>query len=233
MFRPLVLSAAAGGLVGGLLVAAFQLTVATPLIVEAEVFEAIDAAAHHLVPSESGPVVATSTHGQATAGFPRQMMTTFATVVYATGACLILLAMMVFAGRSIEPRSALNWGLAGFVAVALAPALGLPPELPGMPAADVVDRQIWWFATVAATAAGLWAVLSGRPAWIAGGLVLVVLPHLVGAPQPESHDSAVPAALAAHFVAASFVSSLIFWTAAPVSAGYAFRRLARAEAGNG
>ena len=37
------------------------------------------------------------------------------------------------------------------LAVHFAPAISLPPEVPGVAAADVFARQVWWFATVAAT----------------------------------------------------------------------------------
>ena len=56
------------------------------------------------------------------------------------------------------------WGFAGFAVFTLAPGLGLPPELPAMPAADLGDRQIWWTATVLATAVGL-ALIAFRGKW--------------------------------------------------------------------
>ena len=88
------------------------------------------------------------------------------------------------------------WGLAGFVVFTAAPGLGLPPELPGMPVADLTARQTWWIATAAATAGGLCLLAFRSAAWAAVlGLALIALPHLIGAPlAPESH-SEVPAAL--------------------------------------
>ena len=59
------------------------------------------------------------------------------------------------------------WGLAGFAAFTLAPNLGLPPELPAMPAADLLARQAWWIGTVVATAAGLALIVFGRSPWFA------------------------------------------------------------------
>ena len=60
--------------------------------------------------------------------------------------------------------------MAGFAVFMLAPSLGLPPELPGMPAAELGPRQVWWLLTAAATAAGL-ALLAFRrtPVWAVGG----------------------------------------------------------------
>ncbi len=236
MFRPLILSAAIAGLVGGILVALFQFAFVTPLIVQAEVYEAANAATS--AQASASVDATTSTHGHAPASLSRQAMTAMATIVYVAGANLILLGLMMFAGSRIGPRTAVTWGLAAFVAVAIAPAVGLPPELPGMMAADVGSRQVWWIGTVLATSAGLWALFRGAPLWIAAGLILIVLPHIIGAPhisvnEAADHASGVPAALAAHFVAVSIAGSLIFWTAGPAVAGLAFGRLQAAGTSDG
>ena len=104
------------------------------------------------------------------------------------------------------------WGLAGFAVFTLAPGLGLPPELPGMPAADLGARQVWWIATAAATAGGL-ALLAFRGTVLFSliGVALIIAPHIIGAPQPVSHESAVPADLHHSFVVAVTITNLIFW----------------------
>jgi cobalt transporter subunit CbtA len=125
-------------------------------------------------------------------------------------------------------REGLLWGLGGFVVFTAAPGLGLPPELPGMPVAELTARQIWWIATAAATAAGL-CLLAFRPAaWAAVlGLGLIALPHLIGAPlAPESH-SEVPAALSHRFVVVVTLTSLLFWGLLGVSTSIAFGRISR------
>ena len=78
-----------------------------------------------------------------------------ANLVTAIGFALLLVAASEFAGGIAGWRQGLLWGLAGFAVFTLAPGLGLPPELPAMPAAELGARQVWWFGTVAATAAGL------------------------------------------------------------------------------
>jgi len=213
MFRALILSAAAAGVIGGLAAAAYQLAVVTPLILEAEIFE------------HGGPGVAPPP------GFEplRYLLTALATIVTAAGWALILLGLLVVDGGRIGWRRALAWGVAGFVAVAVAPAIGLPPELPGMPAAEVEARQLWWAVTVIATAFGLWALLArGTPLFIALGLAAILAPHLLGAPQPPGHDTDVPAALAGHFVAVSLAGSLLMWALTSASAGALFARFAGA-----
>ena len=39
---------------------------------------------------------------------------------------------------------------------ALAPAFSLAPEVPGIAAADITARQLWWFATVASAGIAMW-----------------------------------------------------------------------------
>ena len=81
-------------------------------------------------------------------------------------------------------------------------------------------------ATVITTAFGLWTIFRrGDPASIVLGVLVIVLPHVVGAPQPASHDSAVPAGLAAQFAAASLAGSLILWIVVSSVAGAVFGRL--------
>ena len=75
-----------------------------------------------------------------------------------------------------------------------------------------MPRQFWWLGTVAATAAGLALILLGKsPLLAAVGVALLVVPHLVGAPQPASHETPVPAALHHSFVVAVTMTSLVFW----------------------
>lgn len=213
MFRALVLSAAAAGLAGGLAAAAYQGLVATPLILAAEVYENAGQASSPATPAFD---------------FGRHLMTILATMVLAAGAALILLGLMILERGAITARRALPWGAGAFVALALAPAVGLPPELPGMPAADLVERQIWWLATGLATAFGLWSIFCrGGGASIVLGILVIALPHIVGAPQPVSHEAAVPAGLAAQFVAVSLAGSLILWIVVSVVGGAVFDRLGR------
>ena len=40
-----------------------------------------------------------------------------------------------------------------------------------------------------------------------------MLPHIIGAPQPETHESPVPDSLHHQFIVAATVTNLIFWVA--------------------
>jgi cobalt transporter subunit CbtA len=104
--------------------------------------------------------------------------------------------------------------LSGFAAFVLSPSLGLPPELPGMQAAELSDRQMWWVMTAAATVAGLF-LSSGVKSWLGrlAGLALMVAPHLLGAPQPPASVPVIPPDLAALYSARALGLSLIGWLA--------------------
>lgn len=158
----------------------------------------------------------------------------FAMTVYA-GWGLILSAAMAFAqsrGHEVGARQGLVWGLCGFLAVQLAPAAGLAPELPGMAAGELLPRQIWWAATVAATGLGLWLIAFGRgaAAWVAA-LALIALPHLVGAPHPQDYAGPVPPELAAAFAGRALGVGLLAWAALGFGCAWMRERdLAAAEA---
>jgi predicted cobalt transporter CbtA len=76
----------------------------------------------------------------------------------------------------------------------------------------LLSRQIWWGLAAATTAGGLSLIFFRRsvPSSIAG-LVLILLPHVIGAPELEHIDTNVPASLSHQFVVAVTLTSLIFW----------------------
>jgi cobalt transporter subunit CbtA len=144
-------------------------------------------------------------------GIERSSYNALANVVTGIGFALILVAFSEFAGGIGSWRQGVFWGLAGFAVFTLAPGLGLPPELPAMPAADLMQRQIWWVCTVVATAGGL-ALIAFRSSivWAIVGVALIVAPHIVGAPLPDSFETPIPEALHHQFVVAVTVTNLIF-----------------------
>ena len=149
----------------------------------------------------------------------------------AIGFGLLLGAGFALSGGAVGWRRGLLWGAAGFAIFALAPALGLPPELPGAEAAPLAARQGWWLATVLATGGGLALLVFDRRLALKGlAIVLIVLPHLLGAPQPEQHGGLAPAELARAFVAASLFTSALLWLVLGAVSGLAFERLGKASA---
>ena len=77
-------------------------------------------------------------------GMERTTYSFLANIVTGIGFALLLVAVSELAGGILSWRQGVLWGLAGFAVFTLAPGLGLPPELPAMPAADLGARQFWW-----------------------------------------------------------------------------------------
>ena len=159
---------------------------------------------------------------------PPGVWSTFAAnLVAGVGFALLLTGAFLLYGGELNWRRGLLWGLAGFASLAAAPALGLPPELPGEPAAAVFSRQLWWAGTAAATAGGLaLAVFPRRVTLKVLGGALIVLPHLIGAPHPaDGAASPVPEELTHAFIAASLGANALFWLVLGGCAGWLFPRL--------
>jgi predicted cobalt transporter CbtA len=56
------------------------------------------------------------------------------------------------------------------------------------------------------------------------GIMLIVIPHLIGAPVHEIQSGVLPAELAAEFVAATMVVTGLFWLLLGGLAGHFYRR---------
>lgn len=240
------------GVVSGLFVSALQQFTTVPLILQAETYErAGDKPAGHqhsslnvaaqarliLVHSDAtkegdgAPAAASGVEPWAPAdGIERTVATTVATVGTAAGFALMLLALMLGSGSQITPRTAALWGIAAFFATGLAPGMGLPPELPGSAAADVVPRQIWWAATAMSTAAGIWLMFKTLgPSRTVAGAALIAAPHLIGAPHPGTYASTAPAELAGHFTSASLAVHAVLWILVGAACGYFWQWLSRSR----
>lgn len=233
MIGRIVLAALIAGMAAGILMGGIQHVRITPLIAEAEVFEkAAEAAPAEATTHEHTAGTAAHEHEagewEPTDGLQRTLLTTLASVIAGAGFAGVLAGISLLTGIAITPRNGLIWGLCGFLAVTVAPGAGLAPELPGMPAADVFARQVWWVGTIAATGIGIYLVAVRREfTAIAIAIVLIALPHLIGAPQAPSHESTVPAGLAAEFAANTVAAAAVFWSLIGVFLGLALKRFAK------
>lgn len=230
MLRNLLLTAIVAGSIGGVAMTVLQTQSVVPLILEAETYE--DAAS-------TAPPPAAHLHAQGVAehehaadawkpadGGERTAFTATANVLTAIGFSLMLVACFSLRNRPVGLVQGILWGLAGFAAFSAAPALGLPPELPGSVAAPLADRQAWWLATAAATMIGLAVVVFAPRPWAKiAGAGLVLLPHLIGAPHLKAHaEGGVPAELAAEFVMASLGSAAVLWLLLGGMSGWLYSR---------
>jgi cobalt transporter subunit CbtA len=237
LFQRIFFAAVLSGLVAGLAMSAVQQWRVVPLILEAEVYEnaAPEAAVAPAEPMHDAATPAHEHDENAWApqdGPERIFYTVLANTLASIGFAFLLAAISVLSGIEITARNGVIWGLGGFVALQLAPAFGLPPELPGMPAADLVARQVWWIGTALATGAGMLVIARLRN-WtgIVIAAVLIIAPHLIGAPQiTGEHTSAVPAHLATAFAANSLATGALFWLIAGPLLGWLNERFARSPA---
>lgn len=229
VFRRIFLVAGLAGLVTGILVSIAHMLGPVPIILQAEVYEeaaARTAPAAHAHAPDAAVHVHDEEAWQPGDGIERTLFTVLANLLTAIGFALPLVAAYVLVrAPTMDWRQGLLWGLAGFATFTLAPGLGLPPELPGTEAAPRLARQAWWIATVLATGGGLALIfLTREPVWSAAGVILLVLPHLYGAPQPPEHHSAAPAGLAHAFIVSATVTSFLFWTVLGALTGFLFQR---------
>jgi len=230
IFSRIIYSAVVIGMVTGLILSGMQILSVDPIIFAAESYEVVEV--------EEG-----QDHGSSTwapdDGTERTTYTILSNMTAGIGFSAILLALMSQFWRSKEKNiswlQGVFWGLAGFVAIFLAPGIGLPPEIPGVEAAPLHNRQLWWVFTILSVSTGL-GVLSFAAVKIKPiGLLFLAMPYIVGAPHTDgpafSHPD--PEAVAAltqlhqQFILTSGISNLIFWLILGVACGFAFNRWLR------
>lgn len=246
MLKRLVAAALAAGVAAGLIAVLLQFALVQPLLLEAEAYESgeqthfampqahdhgADAAAE--MPKDGHAHDHASEHDSAASGsfvafLGRDGLSLLFSVFTYVGFALVLVAAFQIAstaGVVITRERGLIWGLAGFAIFHFFPALGLAPELPGNASADLDARQVWWLATVIATALAF-ALLSFGRGWPvrAAGLVLLALPHVIGAPEAGEYWGSAPPELASAFAVRALATSLGAWLALGFVAGYVWRQ---------
>lgn len=240
------------GFIAGILVTGAQMLRVTPLILQAETYELGELAVQH-THAASGithqhkfngvtldihlqindvhdiQTVASTDSEQSwtpAEGIERTFYTLVSNIITAISFSLMLVAVFLLRGKPVNYVSGMLWGAAGFSIFSGSTALGLPPELPGMTAAALESRQIWWIGTVIATATGIGLLTESKtllPKFIA--VVLIAAPHVIGAPHPHLFESNVPAELSAQFAVASLLTSVFFWMALGAVSGYFYQKL--------
>ena len=190
----------------GLVLTGAQSLFVLPIIAEAESYE-------YATDSDvtSGKNTVSSGHSAAAHSHTRLVWTAISNIGLGVGFGLLMTAFLSFRSR-VNWREGLLWGIGGYATFFFAPALGLPPELPGTMLTALVSRQLWWLLAVTFTGIGLLLLILGSPGWLkAVGAALLPVPHLVGAPRPESYSAATPEALTSIFFAHTAIVNAIFW----------------------
>ena len=194
-----------------------------PLIRQAEVYERT---AQH-VGHEHG-AAAEENEWEPAEGAERTLFTLGADVLVGIGYAFLLTGAIALRGRPVSPASGLLWGLAGFAVFVAAPSIGLSPEPPGGHPGDLLARQIWWIGTSAATAAALWLWTTRRPWLVAVAALLLIAPHLIGAPKPFAAYEYEEVAYS--FVLAVFASNAVLWVTLGLAIGVVLPWLAERDA---
>lgn len=223
----MLITALIAGCIAGLVVFALQAIKLTPMILQAETYETAspedihhhDGHAHE----HTGHV-----HDEAAwapeNGAERYAYHLLSSLGMGVGFAFLLVGAFSFCGLPMNAKNGLCWGMAGFAAFSLAPAMGLPPELPATLTAELAPRQLWWCATAAATAFGLAGLYFSRSTLgkILAALLLV-LPHILGAPH-GALGGPVPAELNAAFASASLGVMALFWLVLGATSGWYYGR---------
>ena len=125
-------------------------------------------------------------------GFERSAWTWVAIVLLQFGLALGLLVALAFASQrqsaaAAPMRTSLVLAATGFFCLFAWPALGLPPEIPGMDAARLGSRQVWWALGAGCAGSAVASALLLRASWRwALAVALLAVPFVVGAPHIAS-----------------------------------------------
>lgn len=231
IFTRIIYSAILVGMVAGALLTALQITRLEPILLGAEAYEAVGSDAGAKADHDHGE------HDREPAGGPGRSANSFlANLLACSGFAAVMLALMcqfrLPRRRRMAWSEGMLWGLAGYTVMFVAPAIGLPPEIPGMISAPLEQRQIWWVASAFSVAAGLSVVAFAPVRFRLLGLPLLALPYLIGAPVVDGPlfrhtDSAALEALTElhqRFVVASAIVNLVVWLVLGLACRVAFNR---------
>jgi cobalt transporter subunit CbtA len=252
MLNSILATAIVAGALAGVFVFGAHMVKVVPLIKAAEVYENAEATPRPVSgPAVSGPAVSGQAHGARYAeahakaipaaahshdeeawapenGMERSLYTLLADLIMGVGFGLMLTAIIAISNREVDWQKGILWGLAGFCAVTAFPALGLAPEMPGMQAAALAERHIWWGATVAASSIGLGLMfLTQSWALRIGGVILLTIPHIIGAPHVKLEAGLIPVEMGSQYAATTLIITLFFWVVLGGLAGHFYQRFAR------
>jgi len=261
-FRNIVFSAIIVGIFSGLFYGLFQQTMISPIIYGAEEYEisedvgivhshnsaeatnATDAVATATPVAETTTVADESEEVWAPAnGVERILYTLGADILVGIAFAMVMVSLMTLHNfGSSKPKitvlSGALWGVAAMASLFIAPSLfGLHPEVPGTVAAELINRQAWWGFCVLATIAGIAALYYMPMKYKFLGIIAILLPHIIGAPMPETNGFANtdPAAVQAltllseEFFLMTTIGMGIFYLTLGSLSGFAVNRFVRLE----
>ncbi|MGO9602412.1 MAG: CbtA family protein [Candidatus Binataceae bacterium] len=212
----MVSTALVAGFLAGLCLFVIQRSSTLPLIHTAETYEKASSLESRSDPFATEPL--------------RSISTLLGDVFVAIGFGLIVTGIFTVGGGG-GWEFGLLIGLAGFVTFDLAPAVVVPPAVPGMEVASLALRQTGWLVAVASAVIGIILIfyLSGLARL--SGLLFLVLPAvvfriLVPIPAPGTPLDSL-ALLDRAFVTRTLGVMLVFWLILGTLSGYLFTRAQR------
>jgi len=240
LFRRIIFSALLVGLLSGLLFTVVQSLSVSPIIFAAEQYEVAEPVVESALSGAHEHHHGGHEHNEEAwgpeDGLERFSYTLLSNVLAGIGFAAVLLSIMsqfqIQGLAKLSPAKGLLWGVAGFIAFFAAPGIGLPPEIPGIEAAPLEHRQLWWVLTVLASAVGLALIAFANGGYKAIGLVIIALPFMIGAPHPTGPEFSHPDASAVailqdlhhQFILASSAANLVFWLAIGALSALALKR---------
>lgn len=243
LLRRLIWCALAAALFVGSVQSVVQRWQALPILLAAEAFEGQKAKPATAETHDHAAGAGHETHHEdaawaPAAGIERSAWTWVANVLHAVGIALLVFVVMALwtwkRGLATGPlRVAAAVAAAGWLSFHLWPSIGLPAEVPGMAAAPLHARQVWWLLAVGCSASACATLVFAKARWhwlVAAALL--ALPFVVGAPELagdpfaglDGDARASLLKLAHDFVWATTWVSLSFWAAMAVAAGPLFAR---------
>lgn len=236
LFRRLVFIAFAMAIVVGTALGLVEQFTTVPAILHAEQYEHAETGhAHDTIAAAHGEQAHESAW-EPSDGFERTVFTVIADMSVVFGFSLLLMVFMYAAehvrGTLVGPGNGALWGFAAFLVVFLAPALGLPPETPGTFAAPLIERQLWWLATVVIATLSLGVLVFAHAWWKLIAFALIPLPYLLGVPEitgskfagHSAEEIATLEHLRQQFIWATGFTNLVLWLVLGTVGGWALKR---------
>ena len=241
LFSRIIFSALCIGLLSGLLFSLVQYVGVSPIILAAEQYEVAAPESAPVQDHHHGADVGAGHHHNTEAwspsdGLERSLFTLLSNILAGIGFAAIVLSIMCMLQlkglANFSLLKGLVFGLAGFVAFFALPGIGLPPEIPGIEAAPLDNRQTWWLLTVLASVIGIGVFAFAKKAYKLLGAAIIVLPFLIGAPHSTGPDFGHTDAnvvviltdLHQQFIVASGVANLVFWLALGLLCAWGLKR---------
>jgi cobalt transporter subunit CbtA len=216
-FRRLSRIVFGAGALAGLVLFFLQYFFLVPRIEKAEVYErAGQATTGHEAHEDEG--------WKPAEGWERTLLSAISALFTGIGFAAVLISLVALSDSTLDVRRGILLGAGAFLSVVVAPSLGLPPELPGVPVADLYSRQLWWISAAVLTAAGLYLLVRRRGlTQKIMGVICLVLPQVISAPRATGAP-VVPEYLIHEFALFSIAVNFVFWLVLGTVCGFLFRR---------